>query len=306
MSRPAQWPSGSTRLAAVIGDPVRHSLSPVLHNAAFAALDLDWVYLAFEVAAGDADGALAAARTLGIDGLSVTMPHKREVALHVDRLSPVASRLGAVNTVVRQGRLLVGDNTDGAGFLDALRLDEGFDPDGRRCVVLGAGGAARAVVVALADAGAAEVVVVARRPEAAAEVAALGGERCRPGEEAEASGADLVVNATPVGMAVPAPASPIRPGVDVDAAADPASIPLDVSLLGPGQLVADLVYHPPQTPLLHEARARGAAVSNGLGMLVHQAAHAFRLWTGHDAPLEAMAAAALRALTTSRDGSDRH
>ena len=137
--------SGRTRVAAVIGDPVRHSLSPAIHNAAFRALDLDWVYLALHVRAGDAAAAVTGMRALGIDGMNVTMPHKSDVAAAVDRLSPTAEALGAVNTVHRVGNDLVGESTDGDGFVNALRLDEGVDPAGRRFLVVGAGGAARAV-----------------------------------------------------------------------------------------------------------------------------------------------------------------
>ncbi|HLK43708.1 MAG TPA: shikimate dehydrogenase, partial [Thermoleophilia bacterium] len=136
----------------MIGDPVRHSLSPVLHNAAFAAVGLDWVYVALDVREGDVVAALAGARAMRFEGLSVTMPHKETVALAVDRLSPVAARLGAANTVVRRGDDLVGDSTDGEGFLDALRQDEGIEPAGGRFAVLGAGGAARAVILALGEA----------------------------------------------------------------------------------------------------------------------------------------------------------
>lgn len=263
----------------MIGDPVRHSLSPALHNAAFEALGLDWVYLAFEVPAGSAAAAVEGMRAFGIDGLNVTMPHKADVAAAVDALSPVAERLGAVNTVVRRGGVLVGESTDGAGFIDALRADEGFDPAGKRCLVVGAGGAARAVVLALAEAGAATVIVTGRTPERVAAAAELAGERGRVGEAVEAGDADLVVNATPVGMG------------------DDGGLPVDPSLLGTGQVVADLVYHPLNTPLLAAARARGTVTVNGLGMLIHQAAHAFRLWTGEEPPLEVMSAAALRALT---------
>ena len=266
-------------MAAVIGDPVRHSLSPVLHNAAFAATGLDWAYLAFEVPAGGAAGALAGMRALGIEGLSVTTPHKDDVARLVDRRSPVAERLGAVNTVVRRGRALVGESTDGQGFVDALRADHGFDPSGRRCVVRGSGGAARAVVLALAGAGAAEVVVVPGRSARKAGVAAsLAGAAGRVGGPEEAAGADLVVNATTLGMT-----------------GGPPELPLDPAVLGAGQLVVDIVY--PTTPFVEAARQRGATATNGLGMLLHQAAAAFRLWTGHDPPLEAMSAAALSALT---------
>lgn len=271
---------GSTRVAGVIGSPIRHSLSPVLHNAAFRAMDLDWVFLAFEVAAGDGAAAVAGARALGIEGLSVTMPHKADVIPALDKLSPTAERLGAVNTVTRQGAKLLGESTDGPGFLDAIRQDEGFDPDGRRCVVFGAGGAARAVVLALADAGAAEVVVVNRTAERADAAAALAGAVGRVGEPGEVGDADLVVNATSVGMG-------------------DGGVPFDPTLLGAGQLVVDLVYHPAVTPLVAEARAHGATAVNGLGMLIHQAAHAFRHWTGQEPPLPAMSAAALSSMARS-------
>lgn len=263
----------------MIGHPVAHSLSPVLHNAAFAATGLDWAYLAFDVPAGAAGAAVEGMRALGLDGLSVTTPHKDAVARLVDRCSPTAARLEAVNTVVRIGGELVGESTDGAGFLAAVRLDHGFDPAGRPCLVRGSGGAARAVVLALAGAGAAEVVVVPGRSTAKAEVAAaLAGPSGRVGGPADVAGADLVVNATTLGMAGGAGGWPVDPG-----------------LLRPGQLVVDIVY--PETPFVVAARDRGATAGSGLGMLLHQAAAAFRLWTGHDAPLEAMSAAALAALT---------
>ena len=277
------WPQATTRVAAVIGDPVRHSLSPVLHNAAFRSLDLDWAFLAFEVPAGSAAAAVGAMRVLGIEGLSVTMPHKEDVPRAVDRLSPTAARLQSVNCVHLDGGELVGENTDGAGLIDALRNDEGFVAAGARCLVVGAGGAARAVVLALAEAGAAEVGVVNRTPARAESAAGLAGEVGRVSPIEAAADADLVVNATPVGMA----------GADGESSGSSAVPP---SLLRPGQVVVDLVYHPLRTPLLLAARERGATAVTGLGMLIHQAAHAFRLWTGEDPPLEAMSAAALGAL----------
>lgn len=278
---------------------MRHSLSPAMHNAAFHALGLDWVYLAFEVRTGHAGQAIDAVRSLGIEGLSVTMPHKGDVVAAVDRLSSVAEALGAVNTVVRRPLdVLEGHNTDGAGFLGALAADEGFDPAGRRCLVAGAGGAGRAVVAALAGAGAAEVVVVNRTAGRAAAVAALAGPIGRVGTAADTADADLVVNATPVGMAdVTAPAAEVR---SLDGTTVETRVPvlplIDADALGPGQLVVDLVYNPAVTPLVSEARSRGATAVNGLGMLIHQAALAFRLWTGEDPPLAAMSAAALAEL----------
>lgn len=258
-----------------MGDPVAHSLSPLLHNAAFDALGLDWVSVAFRVPAGRAGDALVGMRALGLAGLSVTMPHKQDAAAAVDECTPEAARLGAVNCVVpRRGRL-VGESTDGAGFLASLRRGAGFDPAGRRCVVLGAGGAARAVISALAGAGASEVAVVNRTPDRAAAAAALAGPAGRSAGPDAVAEADLVVQATPVGMpSVGPPSSPVDPG-----------------LLHAGQVVADLVYHPAVTPLLAAAKARGALPLGGLGMLVHQAALAIEHWTGRQAPVEAMWAA---------------
>jgi len=255
-------------------------LSPALHNAAFAALGLDWVYVALRVREEDLAGAIGGARALGLAGLSVTMPHKATVAAAMDELSATAARLGAVNTVVRRGSQLFGESTDGAGLLDALRADHGWQPEGRRCVVLGAGGAARAVVLALGEAGAARVSVVARRAGAGRAAAVLAGAVGVVASVDAVADADLVVNATPVGMT----------GVDLPLGLDPGR-------LGPGQLVVDLIYSPPSTAMLDAARAAGAAAVNGLGMLIHQAAHQSRLWTGLEPPLAVMSAAAVAAIS---------
>jgi shikimate dehydrogenase len=263
-------------VAAVIGHPVVHSRSPAIHNAAFAALGLDWVYTAFDVAPGGGAAAVEAMRTLGLAGLSVTMPHKADVVAALDEVDDHAARLGAVNCIaVRDGRL-VGHNTDGAGFLASLAEEAGFDARGRRCVVAGAGGAARSIVAALAGAGAAEVVVLNRTPDRAERAAALAGGVGRVGGTSDLAAADLVVNATSVGM-VGNPGLPVDPG----------------GLHG-AQVVADIVVEPLRTELLAAAAERGATTVGGLGMLVHQAAIAFTHWTGHDAPLEAMRRGATR------------
>ncbi len=277
----------------LIGDPVGHSLSPLLHNAAFSALGLDWVYVAFEVPPEEVPAAIGGVRALGIDGLSVTMPHKAAVAELMDRLTPTARRLGAVNTVVRRGGRLEGETTDGEGLLAALRIDEGWEPAGRRCLLLGTGGAARAVALALGDAGVGELIVAGRRAEQAREVAGLAGGAGRVGAVDQADRAEVIINATPVGMAGVAS----LPGV-----AGPPELPFDLepTRLGPSQLVVDLVYAPAVTPLLAAARAQGARGVNGLGMLIHQAALQFRLWTSEDAPLDAMSAAAMSALARRR------
>jgi shikimate dehydrogenase len=275
--------SGTTRLAGVIGAPIKHSLSPAIFNAAFQASELDWVYLAFETS--DAAGALDAMRTFDLGGLSVTMPHKDAVAGLVDQRTPEAEALGAVNCVIPTADGLLGANTDGAGFLDALAAELGFDPTDRRVVVFGAGGAARAIVFALGRAGASEVVVVNRTAARGEAAAALAGPTGRAGDAGDVANADLVVNATSIGMG-------------------DGALPFDPSALHAGQIVADIVYHPFPTPLLAAARERGLVTVGGLGMLVHQAAHAFRLWTGAAPPIDAMTGAAREGLvggTAERD-----
>ena len=269
-------------MVGVIGDPVAHSLSPRLHNAAFAALGLDWVSVGFPVPDGEAAEALVGARALGIRGLSVTMPHKDTVAAVVDRRTPLAERLGAVNCVSNQDGVLVGDSTDGPGLVEALRRGAGFDPAGRRCLVVGAGGAARAVVAALADAGAAAVIVVNRTAARGEAAARLAGPVGRLGGPDDAGGCDLVVDATPTGMGGAAQSG----GSPSERGKDPWS--LDPALLVPDQLVVDLVYHPAVTPWLAAAAGRGARTMNGLGMLVHQAALQIEWWTGLTAPVDAM------------------
>jgi shikimate dehydrogenase len=270
--------SGHTRVVGVIGDPVTHSLSPTLHNAAFEALGLDWVYVAFPVARGRGADAVAAVTALGLAGLNVTMPHKEDVAGACHELTADAAALRSVNTVVAlpDGRVL-GDSTDGPGFLDAL-ADEAIGVAGQSVLVLGAGGAARAVVRALGRAGA-SVTVAARRPDAAEAAAALSPDgRALPIGAVDPSPFTVVVNATPLGMS----------------GGDP--LPVDPGSLHGEQAVVDLVYHPADTPLLTAARSQGATAVNGLGMLLHQAARSFTQWTGQPAPIDAMRAAVTTAL----------
>jgi shikimate dehydrogenase len=273
--------TGTTRLAGVIGTPIRHSLSPAIFNAAFATSALDWVYLAFDVPPGDAHRALDAMRAFDVGGLSVTMPHKEDVARLVDRCTDRAAALHAVNCVTATADGLVGDNTDGPGFLDALRTEVGFEISGRTAAVVGAGGAARAIVLALAQAGATDVAVINRTPARAEAAASLAGGVGRVTTIGEVGEAALVVNATSVGMG-------------------DGQAPFDAARLAPGQIVADIVYHPSPTPLVAAARQRGLVAVDGLGMLVHQAGHAFRLWTGLEPPIQAMTAAA-HAELASRD-----
>lgn len=278
--------SAHTRLAAVIGDPIRHSLSPTLLNAAFAATGLDWAYLALEVSEGQAPEALNAMRSLGIAGLSVTMPLKSAVAAAVDRCSSEAASLKSVNCVVVEGDHLVGYNTDGAGFLNGLVHDTGLDVRGRTAVVLGAGGAARAVVSALAEVGASQVAVVNRTGDRAIAAAALAGSAglaVAPGEVSKTlASADLVVNATSVGMGQLGDGSKV--------------FPIDPSLVPVGAVAVDLIYDPVETPWMASLRDRGVEVHGGLSMLIFQAARAFTLWTGVEAPVAIMEIAAREAL----------
>jgi shikimate dehydrogenase len=269
--------TGHTRVAAVIGSPVRHSLSPALHNAAFSQLGLDWVYVALDVAPGEAQRAVDAMRVLGLAGLSVTMPHKEAMAAAVDELDPAAAALRSVNTVVvRPDGTLVGHSTDGAGFVASLAA-HGVSVAGRTVCLLGAGGAARAIADALARAHAASVVVVNRTQSSAEATAELAGTVGSVGEMRDVRDSDIVVNATSVGMG----------GTD---------LPSDPALFRAGQVVADIVYHPRTTAWLVAAAAAGAATVEGLGMLVHQAALQQQLWHGQLPDVAGMAAAAEREL----------
>jgi shikimate dehydrogenase len=272
-------PSGETRFAAVIGSPVEHSLSPLLFNTAFEAADIDWVYVALEVELLGVPDAFAGIRALGLGGVSVTMPDKEAAAACADSLTPDAELLGAVNCIVNIDGHLVGHNTDGAGFVAALDAELQFDPSGLRCVVLGAGGSARSIALALVRASADEVVIVNRTSERADKAVALLGAVGRAVAPADAHdvlrSADLIVNATSVGMGDPS---------DDD-------VPFDISLIHSGQVVVDIVYRPLRTPLLIAAAAQGASTANGVSMLIHQAAIQFELWTGRAAPVEAMTAA---------------
>jgi shikimate dehydrogenase len=271
--------SASTRVAAVIGSPVRHSLSPALHNAGFAATGADWVYTAFEVAPGAAGAALDAMRVLGLGGLSITMPHKEAVADLVDELDPAAAALRSVNTVVPIGDgRLKGFSTDGAGFVASL-VAQNVEASGKQVGVLGAGGAARAITDALARAGAASIIVINRSVERAGTAVDLAGGIGRLGGPDDIAACDIVVNATSVGM-----------GTD--------ELPCDVGVLHSGQVVADIVYHPRRTALLAAADKAGARTVEGLGMLVHQAVLQQQLWTGVSADAAVMWAAAERELAS--------
>jgi shikimate dehydrogenase len=275
-------------LTACFGQPVAENPTGVMQEAAFAALGLNWRYLTVEVAPAKLREAIVGVRAFGLRGFNCTIPHKVAVMEYLDEIAPDAAVIGAVNTVRREGDRLIGENTDGKGFLRGVRVDAGVDPKGRRAVVLGAGGAARAIVTELALAGIADVLVVNRSAKRGEEMVADLAAKTRapirfaawPGTWRVPGDVDLLVNATSIGL---------YPDVD-------AMPPVDLSAARPEMLVCDAVFNPPETRLLAAARARGLAVLDGLSMLVYQGAIGFQLWTGQDPPVAVMKDALRKAL----------
>ncbi len=279
--------SSSTKLYAVIGYPIEHSLSPIMQNAAFQHLNLNSVYLAFRVRPQDLKAAVAGIRSLGILGFNVTIPHKVSVMKCLDEVDRQAAEIGAVNTVVNKGGALIGYNTDGAGALSALSK-EGVELKGRKVVLLGAGGAARALAFAVAPLAGSLVILNRTEPKArdlAADLKKFSAVRGDKLSEAtlrsELADADILVNSTSVGM---------YPNVD--------ATPVEKKFLRREMAVFDIVYNPLETRLLRDAGAVGARVVGGVKMLVHQGALAFELWTGEKPPVEEMCAAVENALKT--------
>ncbi|MDD5127247.1 MAG: shikimate dehydrogenase [Dehalococcoidales bacterium] len=278
--------SGKTRVCGLIGDPITHSVSPLMHNAAFRKMGLDFVYVNFPVKRVVLAEAIQGMRALNIRGLNVTIPHKVAVMDLLDEIDEYARGIGAVNTIVNDGGKLKGYNTDAPGFLRALR-EGGVAPEGKKIVILGAGGAARGVSRSLAESGA-QLVILNRHPETAAELArilapaARAGVTALPLDEASMTGAiqdaDVLVNTTSVGMS---------PDEDMS--------PVPVKLLNARLMVFDIVYHPAGTRLLREARAAGARVIGGLEMIIWQGALAQQYWTGQPAPVAVMRRAVQKA-----------
>ncbi len=267
----------------LLGDPVAHSISPGMHNAAFRALGLDWEYQLLPTPVELLPHAVERLRDDDCAGANVTIPHKVAILAHLDAISDRARRLGAANTIVKRRGALIGDNTDTEGFLRPL-IDSGIDLVGARTVILGAGGAARAVAFALADSGVSSIVLINRT---ASRARALSEDISRyfrvhitVGDLAQINRAQLIVNATSVGMAPLAHASPLPPGANIPA----------------GAVAYDLVYRPRHTLFLQQAERAGARTIDGLGMLVRQGAASLELWTGATAPVETMLNAAGQAL----------
>jgi len=279
--------SGKTRVCAIIGDPVEHSLSPVMHNAAFKELGLNLVYVAFTVTRNELKDAISGARSLGLLGLNVTMPHKNAVITYLDETDSTAKAMGAVNTILNNQGKLIGYNTDGVGALRALK-ENGISPDGKRMLLLGAGGAAKAIAFQAAQ-EVEELVILNRTSEKAEKLAEVlrreFGKRVNGGAlsaevlKKEMKDADILVNATSVGM---------HPDVNRS--------PVPSDLLRRDLCVMDIIYNPLETKLVTDAKAVGAKVVSGLEMLLYQGAVAFEIWTNCPAPVEVMKKAALSKL----------
>ena len=275
----------------LIGNPVKHSISPRFQQAAFDAVGMSARYEAWEVPPDQLGAVVASLRSPDCLGANVTIPHKQAVRSFLDRIDPVAEAIGAVNTIVHANDELIGYNTDVVGFTRSLRDDAGVDLAGKVVGVVGAGGAARAVVAAALTGGARAIILAARRIEQARDLASelsslnRSASILEPVRLAEAvcslTKAAILVNTTPVGMAH---------------RADENEIPISVDVFRSEILVCDLIYNPPRTALLAAAAARGAQILNGLPMLVYQGASAWELWTGRSAPVELMRHAAEEAL----------
>ncbi len=279
--------SGKTRVCGVIGDPIEHTLSPIMHNAAFKALKLDFAFLAFKVKVADVEKAVSGMRALGIHGLNVTMPHKSAVINYLDEVDQAAKAIGSVNTILNKDGRLFGFNTDGVGALQALR-ENGVEPRGKKVLLLGAGGAARAIAYTLAR-EADELVILNRTAKQAAELANLLKQTFDRKVVADAlspnaikdtlQDSDVLINATSVGM---------KPNAN--------QTPVAFEWLRPDLAVMDIVYNPVETKLAKDAKAAGAKVVSGFEMLIYQGAASFEIWTGHSAPVEVMRHAAFNHL----------
>ena len=277
MSNEANYKS---ELTAVFGHPVAENPTCVMQEAAFNALGLNWKYLTIEVLPEDLEDALKGMKAFNMKGVNLTIPHKVEVLKYLDEIAPDARLIGAVNTIRNENGKLIGENTDGKGFLVSLRKDAGVEPSGKTAVVLGAGGAARAITVELALAGVSHITLINRTLKRGQDLV----KHLKQNTAVEAeflpwtSGiaipekTDILVNATSIGLYP-----------DIDAKPD-----IHYESIHGKMIVCDVIPNPPRTPFLNEAEKRGARTLDGLGMLVYQGAIGFRMWTGKEAPTDVM------------------
>ena len=284
-----------TEFFGLLGSPVRKSLSPAMHNANFESLGMNAIYTPYDTTEATIGAVMPALESLRFKGLNITMPLKQKIIEFLDELDETASLCNAVNTVYWKNGLLYGANTDGVGFVTGLREQGEYDPTGKRCLIFGAGGAARGVAFALAAEGAESIDLWKRdsgnksMEELAADLNAYKSGICRShsADEADIPGFlrenELIINSTPLGM---------EPNTD--------ATPFDTELLGPGHMVCDLVYVPHDTLLLREAEARGAKILYGYWMTIWQGAEAFRKWTGREPDAEVMTNALLKHLAIKK------
>ena len=281
--------SGKTRVCGVIGDPIEHTLSPIMHNAAFEALKLDYVFLAFKVKPAEVGNAISGMRALAIHGLNVTMPHKNAVIKYLDEVDPAGKAIASANTILNKDGRLLGFNTDGIGALNALEQN-GVELRGKKVLLLGAGGAAKAIAYTLSQ-EVDELVILNRTPKSATELANLlkqkfkkkinAGELSPSTVKVNLADSDVLINATSVGMKPNANQTPVAP-----------------EWLKPDLAVMDIVYDPLETRLAKDAKAAGAKVVSGVEMLIYQGAASFEIWTACKAPVEVMRKAAINHLRT--------
>ena len=277
--------NGSTKVIGVIGDPVEHTASPTMHNAAIRDLGIDYVYVAFRVRSDELSKAIEGMRALGMVGMNVTVPHKKSVMQYLDVISPEAQAIGAVNTIVNNNGKLIGHNTDAYGFDKSIDLERRLAKLPSAVVLLGAGGAARSILYALLQRPEVERIHIINRTVKKSE--ALANEMDKEGRvylgslsEGEWDSVELLINSTSVGLFPDMASSPLR----------------DDSIIRPDMLVVDIIYKPLKTQLMMKAEEYGATTINGLGMLVWQGARAFELWTGIQPSVEIMTSAILRNL----------
>lgn len=276
--------SGTTRVCGVIGNPIEHTLSPIMQNAAFEALELDYVFLAFKVQTVEVEKAINGIRALNIHGLNVTMPHKNAVIKYMDDVDPTAKAIASANTILNKGGKLLGFNTDGVGALNALEQN-GIKPRGKKVLLLGAGGAAKAIAYTLSQ-EADELIILNRTLKPAEELTNLLSQKfnkkIKSGDLSQMSikdnlvDADVLINATSIGMKPNADQTLVKP-----------------EWLKPDLAVMDIVYNPIETKLAKDAKAVGARVVSGVEMLIYQGAASFEIWTACNAPVEVMRKAVL-------------
>ena len=279
--------SGKTQVCGVIGDPIEHTLSPILHNVAFEALELDYVFLAFKVKPAEVGNAVSGMRALTIHRLNVTMPHKNAVVKYLDEVDPAGKVIASVNTILNKDGRLLGFNTDGVGALNALEKN-GVEPRGKKVLLLGAGGAAKAIAYTLSQ-EVDELVILNRTPKSAIELANLlkqkfkkkinAGELSPSAVKDNLADSEVLINATSIGM---------KPNDNQTLVAP--------EWLKPDLVVMDIVYNPLETRLVKDAKAEGAKVVSGVEMLIYQGAVSFEIWTACKAPVEVMRKAALNHL----------